>query len=242
VPDRTETTGFVVRDFYETEKVFESAANDRTRRALRLIAEAGPARALDIGCGDGSTAAAIRERTGAVVTGADISHRARELSAKVGIDCVVIDLNHDPLPFADDSFDLVYIGEVIEHLLDPDVVLKDIRRVLRPGGYLVLTTPNLGYLPNRLLLLLGIQPLFTEVSTEVVLGRRSRLLGDGNQPVGHLRIGTWRATRLLIERHGFVVDNIEGAGFLTGRLGFVERALLRSPALAAVTVVRAVRP
>lgn len=55
----------------------------------------------------------------------------------------------DPFPFADQSFDVVLFCEIIEHLLmDPLKVLGEIRRVLRPGGQLVLTTPNVARLEN----------------------------------------------------------------------------------------------
>jgi len=52
------------------------------------------------------------------------------------------DVNNIPLPFPDSSFDGIYMGEVIEHCNNPHGVLVDLRRVLKPGGYIILSTPN----------------------------------------------------------------------------------------------------
>jgi SAM-dependent methyltransferase len=60
-----------------------------------------------------------------------------------------IDLNQ-PLPFADASFDLIYSVEVFEHLHRPYDVLRECHRVLKPGGFLVVSTPNILHLQSRL--------------------------------------------------------------------------------------------
>lgn len=61
-------------------------------------------------------------------------------------------------PFRSGSFDGIYSGELIEHLFRPDHLLSECRRVLRPGGVLVLTTPNLAALQDRLQFLAGHSP------------------------------------------------------------------------------------
>lgn len=57
-----------------------------------------------------------------------------------------------------DFFDLVYFGDVIEHLVEPDKAIKEIKRILKRGGYVLLTTPNLASLINRFSLLFGFAP------------------------------------------------------------------------------------
>ena len=65
-----------------------------------------------------------------------------------------------PIPYEDDYFHLIIFTEVLEHLVvPPSVVLKEVRRVLRPGGKLVLSVPNAAALHSRLMLLFGITPL-----------------------------------------------------------------------------------
>lgn len=54
----------------------------------------------------------------------------------------VIEADASDLPFEDGSFDIVFCRELIEHVLDPDAVFLEIKRVLKPEGYLLITTPN----------------------------------------------------------------------------------------------------
>lgn len=61
---------------------------------------------------------------------------------------------NEPLPFADSAFDLVITSETIEHVENPRAFLRELRRVLRPNGRLVLTTPNVVNLSSRLRFLL----------------------------------------------------------------------------------------
>ncbi|HYZ93734.1 MAG TPA: methyltransferase domain-containing protein [Actinomycetota bacterium] len=115
-----------------------------------------------------------------------------------------VNLNEQSLrdAFAGQEFDVVFCGEVIEHVFSPDAMLSDLKILLRPGGVLILSTPNLGYWVNRLLLLVGISPLFVENSANVKLGRRFRFLGQGNATQGHIRLFTHRAVRDLLDLQG----------------------------------------
>jgi SAM-dependent methyltransferase len=78
--------------------------------------------------------------------------------ARVTVD--VFDVERDEFPFEDHSFDVVTCLEVLEHLaLDPMAMMCEIHRVLRPGGTLVLTTPNAVRTANVVNILLGHQPV-----------------------------------------------------------------------------------
>ncbi len=91
------------------------------------------------------------------------------------------ELEHGGLPLADGCADAVLFSEILEHLVDPDQALDELRRVLRPGGHLMLSTPNLAAWYNRALLLAGVQPVFSEVSlrgsTGVPVRRWSAICG-----------------------------------------------------------------
>ncbi len=84
-----------------------------------------------------------------------------------------IDLNRESLASKLDgsTYDVVFCGEVIEHLFSPDALLRDVKTLMTHESVLVLSTPNLGYWVNRLLLLAGVSPLYLENSAETKLGR-----------------------------------------------------------------------
>ncbi len=148
----------------------------------------------------------------------------------------------DRLPFEDGSFECVVAGEIIEHVPIPDDLLRKIRRAPVPGGTLVISTPNLVSWANRVLVPLGVQPLGTETSSEVALARRHRILGQGNQVQGHLKVFTHRALREILERYGFEVDQRIGVpAFFPPPVDRVDQLLSRWPAIASglLYVVRA---
>jgi ubiquinone/menaquinone biosynthesis C-methylase UbiE len=69
-----------------------------------------------------------------------------------------LNLEHDELPFADESIDVVMNNQVLEHVKEVFWILHQVTRVLRVGGHVILGVPNLASLHNRLLLLTGRQP------------------------------------------------------------------------------------
>ena len=147
-------------------------------------------RALDLGCGAGDFTAELG-RAGAEAIGADVAEaalrRARVRHPGVSFERVPIDR---PLPFADNRFELVWASEVIEHVADTARWLSEVRRVLTPGGTLLVTTPAHGRLR---LLLSGLEPFADP-------------LGD------HLHLYTARSLRTLLEEFGFGAITVEAAG------------------------------
>ena len=131
-----------------------------------------PAVIVDIGCGDGAaTALAARVNPGHRILGLDWSADSLGRARTHGLALIRAQAEPGGLPVASGQADVVIMSEVIEHLVDPDSVLDEVRRVLRPGGTLLLSTPNLAAWYNRGLLALGVQPVFTEVSLRGVFGR-----------------------------------------------------------------------
>lgn len=110
-------------------------------------------RLLDVGCGAGSVADLARASFQRVC-GCDLSIHALRRASLRGMAVACVDLNAGVLPYRDNSFDCVTCLEVLEHVVDPLRLLKEVRRVLRPQGRLVLTTPNIRYFRNILKLVL----------------------------------------------------------------------------------------
>lgn len=119
--------------------IFAPWATDLIERARPI----GPSdRILDLGCGTGVVARLLRERLGggARITGVDVSPDMIEMARSVApaIDWHVG--NAMQLPFADGSFDLVISQQMLQFVPDRDAAAREIRRVLAPGGRLVLAT------------------------------------------------------------------------------------------------------
>jgi SAM-dependent methyltransferase len=109
------------------------------RRAFLLAHARAGQRTLDLGCGDGRFGAELRA-AGARVVGADVAHEAVRRARARGLEAVVV-AEGGPLPFAEDAFDVVWAGEVLEHVADVVGLLAEVRRVLAWGGTLLVTTP-----------------------------------------------------------------------------------------------------
>jgi SAM-dependent methyltransferase len=140
----------LVKDYYE--QVWERLPDqleppdfELRRRFLLREAKVGE-RALDLGAGEGTFTAVLAE-AGADVIGAEIAEAAvaRARAAHGELDFRLVPLE-GPLPFADRAFDLVWASEVIEHIADTERWLAEVRRVMTPGGRLLLTTPSHGRL------------------------------------------------------------------------------------------------
>ena len=121
-------------------------------------------------------------QAGADATGVDVAEAAlrRARSRHPGVKFQLVPLD-GPLPFEDGSFELVWTSEVIEHVADTARWLSEVRRVLAPGGRLLVTTPSHGRLRVALR---GVE-------------RFSEPLGD------HLHLYTKRSLRLLLDEFGF---------------------------------------
>lgn len=99
---------------------------------------------LDCGCADGTYSRALRTLGAERVNGIDVEARRIEKARELTTDPDV-EFSHaesEELPFADATFDGVFLNEVLEHVEDEAATLAQIRRVLKPGGYLAVMSPN----------------------------------------------------------------------------------------------------
>jgi len=208
-----------------------------------------PLLVIDVGCGDGAATHVAsrvcdewRRRDDANLgpvsfVGIDWSRLALEQARRRGITVLRGSIEGPGLPFPDKTADVVVMSELIEHLVDPDEALAEARRVLAPGGTLLLSTPNLAAWFNRALLLFGVQPVFSEVSLRGIYGR------PGSQVVGHLRLFTRRALAELLVARGFSDVKISGAPYHDVPRLFrpLDRLLCRTPGLSSILLASARR-
>jgi 2-polyprenyl-3-methyl-5-hydroxy-6-metoxy-1,4-benzoquinol methylase len=167
----------------------------RTLACYEKVAERAPKRLLDLGCNDGFFLSLVE---GAEKHGVDLE---RLPGAGKGFSFQQHDLTRG-IPHADASFDVVHTSEVIEHLPDTEAYLKECRRVLAPGGTLVLSTPNLHYWRNLVEWLLGNQFYFIDYRA-------------GQE--GHVRYFCPKTLRELAADAGFEDIRIETVGDWDGR-------------------------
>jgi len=193
-------------------------------------------RILDIGCGDMKFISKfkIKKIDNVKIFGLDISQAAVKNAKKQGINAYVLDVSEEKFPFSSDFFDISYMGDVLEHLFDPDFTILEIKRVLKPGGYLIVSTPNLACWYNRLLLAFGVQPIFSEVSTQKIFGRPGI-----SKPCGHLRLFTLKSLIEFLEYYGFEVIKIKGTGFIKSPkiIPIIDTFLTRIPSLSPLLVL-----
>lgn len=180
------------------------------KRFLLERVEAGE-RVLDVGCGEGWFATELA-RAGVEVVGIDVAEEPlrRARSREPGLDVRLVDAD-GMWPLEDASFDAVWAGETIEHVLDTAAWLSEARRVLRPGGRLLLSTPDHGWL--RVLWL---------VLSRRAFERHFDPLAD------HLRCYTRRSLTGLLGQFGFQEVSVRAAAGLPGARRLLLARAVRS--------------
>jgi SAM-dependent methyltransferase len=193
-------------------------ADEENRRTIaRLMLPARGGVLLDVGCAAGEDAIRLRDHIGAErAVGLELADQFIEEARARGVDVRRADLSQ-AWPVEDASIDALHSNQVIEHLAGTDHFVREVRRVLAPEGYAVLSTNNLSSWHNIAALLLGLQPLPCHVSDEVSgAGNPLVLEGPGTYGEGihrHLRIFTSRALSDLAAHHGLALDRAAGSGY-----------------------------
>lgn len=120
---------------------FRRVTERRLRYALRLLGRSfpPPLRLLDVGCSSGALLA-VAARLGFSPSGVEIASKAAETARRAGFE-VFCGLLHEAR-FADEAFDVITAFELIEHLNNPLLLLRECHRILKPEGVLIINTPN----------------------------------------------------------------------------------------------------
>lgn len=109
---------------------------------------------LDIGCGSGRISKQLQD-LGYHVTGLDFSEEAVKRAQARGINAKQANLD-EGIPLPDGNFDIVWAGDIVEHVFDPIGLLKESARVLKPGGAILITIPSDVGIVSRIKMLFGI--------------------------------------------------------------------------------------
>jgi 2-polyprenyl-3-methyl-5-hydroxy-6-metoxy-1,4-benzoquinol methylase len=180
----------------------------------RLICDLCPSGAdiLDVGCASGYLGLELNER-GCRVWGVDVDRRAlQSVPSDSYEDIREIDLNAiEQLPFDPRQFEVVVAADVLEHLADPDHVLRMLVKALAPGGTLIVSLPNVANFSTRFSLLLG-RFNYTETG---ILDRT------------HWHLYTFRSARQLLEDAGLDIRKIYAGSDRFGRFLNSSPVILR---------------
>jgi methionine biosynthesis protein MetW len=187
---------------------------DYQKDVISLFEPCPDATLLDLGCGNGEFTQKIAARIGTShICGIDISGENVKQARAKGIDCRQSNLDQVILPFEDESFDIICANQVLEHLSDTDTLPKEVHRMLKPGGYAVISTPNLAATQNIISLLFGFQPPQTAVSDDFDIYFTSRHLKKRTDPwPTHRRAFTLEGLRAILRWHGLSVQEAKGSG------------------------------
>jgi 2-polyprenyl-6-hydroxyphenyl methylase/3-demethylubiquinone-9 3-methyltransferase len=181
------------------------------RSGFRLGHVKAGERVLDVGCAEGRFAAELA-RAGADVVGIDVAEEplTRARARHPELDLRLVD-GEGTWALQDASFDVVWAGEVIEHVADTAAWLSQVRRVLRSGGSLLLSTPDHG-------------PL-----TRLRLACSARAFGAHFDPRGdHLRFYVRATLVALLEDFGFAEVDVRAVGGIPGARAVLLARAIRS--------------
>ncbi|MGZ4959254.1 MAG: class I SAM-dependent methyltransferase [Methylomonas sp.] len=163
-------------------------------------------RILDIGCGNGNLIYQFKEAYSELI-GLEYSfHRLEQARINLdGLNFLGIQGSAENMhEIESDSIDRIISADTIEHIPDVYAACAEMFRVLKPGGFLVINTPNIAFVKKRVLLLLGRFPSTSQPNE----GIGSDILFDG----GHLHYFTFRSLRIVLEKANFKMVKKVGYG------------------------------
>jgi SAM-dependent methyltransferase len=163
---------------------------------IRALGLPAGARILDAPCGEGELATEL-QKLGYEMFGADITQEARGI---LGDHFRRADLNGG-LPWPDASFDLIACIEGIEHLENPSAFLREAHRLVKPGGHLLVTTPNIASIRSRM-----------RFFGSGFYNQDPRPLSEAaRHPLHHIGLRTFPEWRYLLHTSGFHLEHVSAA-------------------------------
>lgn len=162
----------------------------------------GSKKVIDLGCGEGHLVNRLSSRVSSIV-GVDIARNRIDIAKDINkhngnASFMIADLSAD-LPYPDNSFDVALCIGVLEYVIDPYAIVREMYRILKNGGVVVISVHNIAYLPERIKLLFGGLPNWPPAS-----GWQGGKLHDFTLPT----------LAGLLESEHFEVRKKTGAGFL----------------------------
>lgn len=201
-------------------KIWHEAATLNNNIIISEIEPKANVNILDIGFFRGDLVTKrFKKNKNSQIYGVDIDAKAISSAKDLGIITKKYNIEKG-LPYKSDFFDIVVANQIIEHLIDIDLFVKEIFRVLKPYGYVVVSTENLSSWHNIFALVLGWQAFSQHISTKIYIGNPMRLT-QGEASDIHNKIFTLRGLKDLFNTYNFKIEGAFGAGYypMPGILG-----------------------
>lgn len=179
---------------------------NRIKKVLDLLEIQNEGRLLDLGCGDGEITSLFSKETNSKLYGIDLVEENIKKAKEKNIQAKQCDLSTDKIPFEDSFFDIVYAGEILEHIYDTDELISEINRILKLNGVAIITVPNIACWYNRIFLIFGFSPSWIDSGSRTFYGNPFGSI------CGHVKAFTKRSICQLISNHNFVIEKVVGAG------------------------------
>ncbi|EKD94498.1 MAG: type 11 methyltransferase [uncultured bacterium] len=216
----------MLTQFYQ--KIWTEAYGQNDNNILSFL-DANPlAKVIDIGCGDGQKSIKFKDKIGCKeIWGLDGVTERLKVAKKRGVDHTIKSNLETSWPIENSTFDVVISNQVIEHISDIDLFIGEIKRILKPGGYAVISTENLSSWHNIFALILGYQdfshtiikkkhisnPMSLHYNKKTATWSKKGNSGVDDSAYPHIKILTYYSLIKSFETYNFRFVKGTGAGY-----------------------------
>ena len=199
-------------------RMFEKADKLNKKNILSMLEKNSKNKLLDLGCDDGKWTLNLAKSVGTKrVYGIELIENQLKKARKKGLTVKKADLN-GKFPFVNNSFDVIHANQVIEHISNIDNFMSETYRVLKPGGYVLISTENASSWHNIFASIMGWQIFSLTNISKKRLGIGNPLATLKGQKIAlkswtHKTIFNYRGLKELFEIYGFNNIKIKGAGY-----------------------------
>jgi len=200
------------------QNLYRKATQLNCDNILSILQKNSNAKFLDLGCDDGSFTIKLAQVLGtANIYGVEITDERIKIAEANGIVIKKFDLN-TKFDFEDNFFDVITANQVIEHLYNSDNFISEVYRILKPGGYAIISTENASSWCNIFASIMGWQifSLTNFSNKRQGIGNPFALHRSENFSLNswkHIRIYNIRGLKEYFEAFGFKIEKINGAGY-----------------------------
>ena len=209
-------------------KIWTEALLHNIDNIISLLDEDSKANVLEIGCGDGKFTVRYKAKIGCKkITGTDGVGGRLDAAKAMGVDKIILFNLEQKWPLRSNTYDVVISNQVIEHILNLDLFISETYRILKPGGYCIVSTENLSSWHNVFALVLGYQdfshhmimkrhvvnPLSPHHNERTCTWSAKDNSGVDDSAFPHIKIPTYKSLRKIFEAYDFKFIAGKGSGY-----------------------------